>query len=231
MSKSKSSGAACVFNLACALLATGCGAHASAPEAAAPSAVDRQELAELDRLIAEVRTNLEATRTSAQQAESYEATTAAQLADFRTKVESAAPTGGNERQQPAKVTASEGAPQDAIHAALAAFEAKSKNATAVTQLRKAQVAAREARLARLTVQRQQVAHPPVAASASSANAQLNAAQAKETAAKAEVERLQVAEQQAELQAAQALDRYQRLRQGGAPGASDAKRADAAGTPQ
>lgn len=209
MSKSRS------FALVCAgaftLAAVGCGAHAPAREASAAPPVNQQRLAELDRVIAEVKTNLEATRASAQQADAFEATTTSQLAEFRTKVESVARPEGKKREQPAKAAADQ-EPATAVQAAVGAFEAKAHHATAVAQLRRAQVAAREARLARLEIEREQVAHPEGVRGSGAGDA-LEAAQQKEISTKADVERLQVAEQEAELQAAQARDRYQRMRQG------------------
>lgn len=222
MSKTFPLATALAIALGC--LSAACGAHGPAQKTAAPPQVNQQRLAELDRVIAEVRTNLEATRTSAQQAESFEAATASQLAEFRTKVEAAAPPDGKARDQLAK-TAADPAPQTAVQAALAAFEARAQHATAVAELRKAQVAAREARLARLEMERHRTAHPE-AASGPTANDALRAAKDNEAAAKADVERRQLSEQQAELHSAQARDQYQRMREGEPAGTRAAGEADA-----
>jgi hypothetical protein len=210
---------------------TACAGRALAPSSAQPQApkpASPQELAELDRLIHDVHTNLDATRTSAEHAEASKAKVDAQLAAFRAKLppDRSARADQTEHREQANPNSPAQEAADPVALALAAFEARSAHADALVQLRRAQVEARAARLDRLWLERSQLAQPAVTAEASAqARAQLQAVKNKEADAKANVGRLDSAEQTADTHWHDAVKSYRAVRQDGS-GAGDEPSDDA-----
>ena len=206
-SMSKSALEAAVIILASVIAITSCVSSAPAAHSApgAPAQADQQHVAQLDQLIADVEKNLEATRTSAAEADAFKQQRQQQLADFRAKLAASAPsiTSG----APGAKAGSEAAPDDAVHRALAAFEARAAHADALLQLRNAQVAAREARLAKLKVERE------LAARGEPREQRLADAEQRMAEAEQRVAGLARAEREADARSDEALNRYKRARQG------------------
>jgi hypothetical protein len=202
---------ATVVTLASLTLITTCASTtpAARPQPVASAQVDQQHLAELDQLIADVEKNLGATRMSATQAEAFAQQREQQLSDFRAKLGPAIPA--TPEATPGAKASPESPQSEAVQRALLAFEARAAHADALLQLRKAQVAAREARLAKLQLERRLAALPVAAAGQSTREQQLEAAKQRLTRADQEVAELTGAEHEAEARSQQALSDYRSAR--------------------
>jgi DNA repair exonuclease SbcCD ATPase subunit len=200
-----------VVTLASLTLITACASTMPAPrrQPVASAQVDQQHLAELDQLIADVTKNLGATRMSATQAETFAQARQQQLADFRAKLGLPAPA--TPKATPGAEASPEPPQNEAVQRALFAFEARAAHADALLQLRKAQVAAREARLAKLQLERRLAALPVAAAGPSAHERQLEAAKQRVTRADQDVAELTGAEHEAEARSHEALNDYRSAR--------------------